>query len=576
MSFPTNRRQFLARGAQAAAIAASRRFLVEDAHAEALTGPYRDVMAPLDQLVEQYLRGMNAPGMTLALADRDGVQRVATYGFSDREREVAVDSAQLFQIGSISKSFVAICLLQLRDEGRLDLHRPIADYLPWFRVESAFAPITTHHLLTHSSGLPSIPPVFLSNPAQRHRAAHPPGEHFHYCNMGYTVLGHLLWTLDGRPLPEALRARVLAPLGMTESEPVITLDVREKMAKSYAAWQNDRPYPRNGRLAEAPAIVLTEGAGCVAATPRDMGLYVQMIASRGRGPKGRLLSEDGFALFAQPHVEAGDFGPTARYGYGIAVDAMDGHAILRHTGGMVSFASAMQVDIDEGVGVFASINAMQGYRPNPVAQHAIRLMRARRAKQPLPPAPAVVPPTRVENAADYVGTYRSPEGRTLEIVAEGQGLFLAHRGRRVPLETAVGAPDRFVVPHPDFDRFLLVFGRADAKDPKSAVVEAGWGGDWYAHPRYSGPTQFERPKEWESYVGHYRNENPWIGSLHVVLRKGKLMIDGVVPLEAGEGGLFHLRDEEHSPEWIRFGEVVNGVAMRVKLSGEDLWRVMTA
>ena len=72
-------------------------------------------------------------------------------------------------------------------------------------------------------------------------------------------------------------------------------------------------------------------------------------------------------------------GPAIAYGYGIAVDTLDGHTILRHTGGMLSFASSMVVDIDEGGGVFASINAAHGYRPNPVAEHAIRLLRAGRA-----------------------------------------------------------------------------------------------------------------------------------------------------------------------------------------------------
>ena len=119
-----------------------------------------------------------------------------------------------------------------------------------------------------------------------------------------------------------------------------------------------------------------------------------------------------------------------------------------------------------------------------------------------------------------------------------------------------------------------MFGRADNKDAKSAVVEVGWGNDWFANGKYSGAKKFEHPKEWSAYLGHYRNENPWIGSVRITLRKSQLMMDGVVPLEPGEGGIFHLRDEEHSPEWVHFGEIVNGKAMRLKLSGEDLWRVM--
>ncbi|HMD30535.1 MAG TPA: serine hydrolase domain-containing protein [Candidatus Acidoferrales bacterium] len=568
-----SRRRFMGVSAGVGATLASSRFFALDSYARTPAGKYEGMFAPLDAFVEQYMRDMNAPGMTLVLADRDGVQRVVTYGWSDMEGKAAVQPGQIFQIGSISKSFLSICLLQLRDEGKLDLHKPIAAYMPWLRIDSAFAPITTHHMLTHSSGLPSIPPVFLSDPAQKHRAAYAPGEHFHYCNMAFTALGHLLWTLDGRNIGDAIRQRVFEPLGMTQSEPVITLENRPRQAKNYNPFQGDRPYPRNGRLSEAPAIITTEGAGCIAATPRDMGLYVQMIANRGQGRRGRLLSEEGFGLFSQAHIQAEEFGPTASYGYGIAVDTLDGHKILRHTGGMVSFASSMHVDLDEGVGAFASINAMQGYRPNPVAQYAIRLMRAQREGKPLPTIPPPTAATRVEDAAEYAGVYQSADGRTLEFVAADQALFLLQKGKRVPLE---GGGGRFIVLDEDFARFSLAFGRADAKDPKSPVVEVGWGSDWFVNAKYSGPNQFDYPKEWDSYAGHYRNESAWIGSLRILVRKGKLLLDGVVPLEPAPGGVFYLRDEPYSPEWIRFGEVVNGKAMRIKLSGEDMWRVMTA
>jgi CubicO group peptidase (beta-lactamase class C family) len=539
--------------------------------AQAAGTAYRDTFSSLDRFVEQYMRAMNSPGLTLVLADRDGVQRVATYGFSDLDQKIAVKPEELFQIGSISKSFVANCLLQLRQEGKLDLNKPIVEYLPWFRIESSFAPITTHHLLTHTSGLPGIPPLFLSDPSQKHRAADPPGQYFHYNNMAFVALGHLLWTLDGRPLPEVLRKRVFEPLGMSHSEPAITLDVRARTAKNYDAFQNDRPFMRFGRLSEAPAVVLTDGSGCIAATPGDMGRYVQMIASHGAGLKGPLLSPESFELFSKPHIKAEEFGPTASYGYGIAVDTLDGHKILRHTGGMVSFMSAIQVDVDGGFGAFASINAMQGYRPNPVAQFAMQLMRAKRESKSLPAAPQSKAATAVEGAASYAGLYKSEDGRQLEFVAEADGLFLLHEGRRVPLE---GGGDTFSSGTGAFERYTFVFGRANQKEPKSEVVEVGWGNDWFTNGKYSGGKKFAYPQEWNDYLGHYRNENPWVGSTHIILRKGQLMMDGVVPLEAGEGGIFHLRDEEHSPEWIRFGERVNGKVMRIKLSGEDLWRVM--
>jgi D-alanyl-D-alanine carboxypeptidase len=573
MSTSVTRRRFLNLSGQAVAAAVASKFFVLESWGQAGKGKYVDCFPLLDTFVEQYMRDMNSPGMTLVLSDRNGVQRIATYGFSDLEEHIAVKPKEVFEIGSISKSFVANCLLQLHQEGKLDLNKPIVEYLPWFKIESNFAPITTHHLLTHTSGLPGDGPLFLSDPAAKHRAAYAPGNHFHYCNTAYAALGHLLWTLDRQPLSDVFRKRVFAPLGMTESEPVIILDIREKLAKNYMVFQNDRPYPRHGKLSEAPAIIITDGAGSIASTPHDMGFYIQMIANHGRGPKGPLLSDDSFAIFSQPHVKAEEFGPTASYGYGIAVDTLDGHKILRHTGGMVSFASAIHVDIDEGVGAFASINAMQGYRPNPVAQYAIQLMRAKQTNKVLPQSPPKDSPTAVKNASDYVGNYESGVGRSFEIAAAGQNLFLLYQGERVALESAGG--DIFKVPQREFEHFVLIFGRADLKDPKSPVVEAGSGGEWFTNSKYVGPREFDYPREWERYAGHYRNESPWVGSVRIVLRKGKLLVDGVIALEPGENGRFILQDEENSPEWISFDDIVNERAMHIKFSGEDLWRVMT-
>jgi CubicO group peptidase (beta-lactamase class C family) len=573
MSSSVTRRTFLNVSGQAVAAAVATQFFVLESRTQEVKSKYADCFQQLDAFIEQYMREMNSPGMTLVMADREGVQRIATYGFADREQHVVVKPEQLFEIGSISKSFVANCLLQLRQEGKLDLHKPIVEYLPWFRIESNFAPITTHHLLTHSSGLPGNGPLFLSDPAAKHRAANPPGERFHYCNTAFSALGHLVWILDGQPLSEVFRRRVFGPLGMTETSGVISLDIREKFAKNYSVFQSDRPYPRQGRLSEAPAIISSDGAGCVASTPHDMGLYIQMIANHGQGPQGPLISNESFALFSQAHIKAEEFGPTASYGYGIAVDTLDNHRILRHTGGMVSFASSMHVDIDDGVGAFASINAMQGYRPNPVAQYAMQLMRAKRGSTSFPAPPQLNSPMVIKNASDYAAKYQSNEGRNFEIVATGESLYLLYQGERVALEGAQG--DTFTVAHPDFQRFALVFGRTDVKDPKSPVVEAGYGGEWFTNSRYTGPKIFDYPKEWDHYVGHYRNESPWVGSTRIVVFKGKLMADGVVGLEPGPDGVLILQDEEHSPEWIRFDNIVNGKSMHAKFSGEDLWRVMT-
>lgn len=518
----------------------------------------------IDAFVERHRREMGVPGLTLGLAGRDGTIAVRTYGHSDVKTGAPVRPEHLFEIGSITKSFVAIALLQLRDEGRLDLNRPIRELLPWLRIESAYAPITVHHLLSHTSGLPNP----LSLPAIPLWTASPPGERFHYCNVGYQILGLLIETLDKRPLRESLSARILRPLGMAASEPVISHEIRPRLPVSYWPLYDDRPFQRHGPLVEAPYLAMDNAAGCIASTPADMTLYIRMLLNRGRTPTGRLLSEESFALFARPAIPAPAFGEGAGYGYGIAVQPVEGRTLLRHTGGMVSFSSALQVDLDAGFGAFASANAsLAGYRPNAVAAYALAALRAAAEKRPLPPAPEPDDPYKLANAADYAGTYTSPDGRKLALAAEDGLLKLVQGGERVALERL--APDAFFVSHPAFERFPLVFGRGG-----DAVVEASHGGDWYAGERYTGPRTFETPPEWRAYAGHYRNENPWEGSLRVLLRKGRLWVGGD-PLAPLGANLFRFGDEEQAPDRVRFEDVVDGRALRAVINGTEFRRIET-
>src|SRR5262252_1185029 len=289
--------------AAAAGIAVGSRFSISEAFAGQSSGKYASAWSSLDEFIREYMKSMNAPGMTLVLADRDGIQRIATYGFTDPQSKQSVQPNELFEIGSITKSFLAIVLLQLHDENKLDLQKPVLEYLPWWRIDAKYGAITTHHLLTHTSGLDSGP-LFLSDAALKHRSAYAPGEHFHYNNMAFSTMGYLVEALDGRPFSAAVKARVFEPLGMTASEPVITFDIRSRLAKNWWSYTGDRHYPRYGMLCEAPQIVITEAAGSIASTPHDMGLYIQMIANAGKGPKGRIISEQGWGMFSKPWIKA--------------------------------------------------------------------------------------------------------------------------------------------------------------------------------------------------------------------------------------------------------------------------------
>ena len=544
------RRELLVNGAAAAA---ALRLVVTDHLLAAEPAKYVAAFQAIDAMAGRYLRDMNAPGLTLAIADRTGVVRVATYGLADLERNEPVRADHLFQIGSISKSFTGAALLQLRDEGKLDLHAPVTKYLPWLRIEPREG-ITTHHLLTHSSGLPGWAPVFPADPGARHTAGFTPGSHFWYCNLGYHILGYLIETLDGRAYPDAIRARIFEPLGMTSSVAYIAHDTRARTANSYIPFTPDRPYPRMGRVADAPQILFDNAAGSISSTPGDMGLYLRMIANRGKG----LLSEKSFEEWVKGFVPTS---PSAEesYGYGWFTGKLDEHRMIRHTGGMVSFMSAAHVDLDDGIGAFASINAQLGYRPNPVTTYAIRAIRAVNEGKPLPEAPAIPPASAIANAKELAGAYTSSSGDRIEFVQEGDGLVLVRGGKRYPVESAGGLP---IVRAPELELFGFVFDRE-----KKTVAH---GSRFWAA---AAPAAESHPAAWNAFTGHYRSESPWIGSTRVVARQGKLWLDGTTPLRPVDAVTFRIAEPEHCPEWVQFLDIVNGKSRRIRISGEDLWRI---
>jgi CubicO group peptidase (beta-lactamase class C family) len=534
------------------------------------THRYSAVYKRLDEFITRHMGEIGAPGMTVAIANREGALRTLQYGFADLKTGRRVVPETLFEIGSISKSFVAIAIVQLAEEGRLDLHKPVKNYLPWLKIESNYAPITIHHLLSHTSGLSGVP-LLLRVTADTLRTGAEPGTHFVYCNLGYDILGLLLETVDKRPFAEAMRERVLRPLGMNNSEPTITDNARERMAVGYRPLFDDRPFPVNGKIGEAPWIEVPEAAGSIASTPRDMCKYLSMLLNRGTSANGKVLSTNGFELFTKPVIKAPFRGEEASYAYGLWTSQTNGHTLLRHTGGMVAFSSAMYADLTDGFAVFASVNARlaEGYRPVAVTRYTLDLLSAATSGKDLPPVPPPSP-TRdhVANAADFAGTFTDGDGRKLVLISEGDRLLLEHKGSRIALQTAAGR-DRFHVPHPDFELFALGFSRE-----KNSVVEAFHGPSWWINERYVGPKEFGYLSAWNAFTGHFRSDSPWYGGTRVLIRKGKLLLDGEVPLKQVSEGVFQ-PEGATAADRIVFDTFINGKASRMNYSGIDFYRTFT-
>ena len=549
--------------------AMGRPILVAFANSQRNAQRFQLVYQRLDAFIAQHMHETGAPGMTVALADRDGFLRTSHYGFADLKAGVRIGPQTLFEIGSISKSFVAIAVLTLADEGKIDLHKPVIEYLPWLKIESKYASFTTHHLLTHTAGLSAVP-LLMRVAATTLTTGSEPGSRFLYSNIGYVLLGFLLEAIDRRPFPEVLHQRVLEPLGMTASAPVITNAIKERLAIGYSPLHEDRPFPLRGRLAEAPWLEVPEAAGSVAATAGDMIGYLQMLLNRGVGPRGRVISEKSFQLLVKPVIKAPFRGEDASYGYGLWTSDGSNRTLVRHTGGMVAFSSAMYADLTDGFAAFASVNGnLRGYRPVAVTRYALDLLHAASRNLELPALPASQPtPDSIKNATDYAGTFNTPDGKKLVLIARGDKLILQHGAQRIVLEQA--GRDRFIVKHPDYELFTLSFGR-----DKDVVVEVFHGPDWWTNDRYSGPKVFEYPKEWDSLTGRYRSDSPWYGSSRLFVRKGRLTLDDqqfLIPLGPG---VFRPQGDINAAERMTFDTLVNGKAMHLNFSGIDFYRTFT-
>ena len=530
----------------------------------------------IDLYTEHWMGQVNMPGLALAVTDREQLLRVATFGYADLAAARPVQPGTMFEIGSIGKSFTNVALMQLRDEGLLDLRAPVSTYLPWFEVQSDHGPITTHHLMTHTAGLPSgtdIGPhgLYEAWALRESRTGAPPGEYFRYSNVGYKTLGFLLEELDGRSYRESIQTRVLDPLSMGDSHPVIGYETRKRAAVGYRSFYDDRPEHVSHGLAPALWTEYGVGDGCQASTAGDMATYLRMLMNRGSGAAGRLMSGESFRLMTHRAIATQQWGG-AHYGYGLTMAEVDGHAYLGHGGSTTGFVAGMIADLEDGIGVVVLVNGyVQSYGAVDMAMHMLKLLRVGLRGEEMPPTPVVANPQSISNAADYAGTYSAGEDR-LTVTAQGEGLSLQWRGLDVGLQRR--GVDSFYLPHPDLERHLLEFGRDGER-----VVEVFHGPDWYVGEEYSGPASFDYPVEWEGFTGHYRAYNFGLTNFRIVLRMGSLLLvypsGGHEPLVPLGEGLFRIGEDLRSPETIRFDAVASGRALRVTCSGCPYYRTYT-
>ncbi len=520
---------------------------------------YDPALAALRDYASLELTTYGLPGMTLAVTDSDGFTAVLALNGG-----ATVHGGQYFQIGSISKSFIALTVLALSDQGHIDLDAPLARYLPDAALPAE--PITVAQLLSHTSGLPEDAPFFPRTPDGRLWCGFKPGSHFSYSNTGYGLLGKLIERVTGETHQAAVKRLVRDKLGLADMAGTISQSGRARFATGYWPWDRTSAAALPGaRMEDASWDEEDNPAGSLGGTADQMAVYLRALLRTGRGEGAPVLSDAMAKRFAMPVIATDEFGPGAQYACGVAVQPIDGSPCLHHTGGMMAFSSSFHADPAAGVACFASVNAHnEDYRPRLTTAFAVRLMRAVRADKPLPSAPDPLASLRFKDPGPFLGTFVGPDREAFTISARADRVSLSGFGaeaRAVPQ-----GPGRLVTDHPRFARYGL-----DAVMENGKAAAFWWGNTLFGRdaPRPT-PTPAERLRP---LAGDYRNRDPWVGGASVLARGDVLVVDGVGPI-IDRGGWWSAEKDVGGVERLRFEAILNGKAQRLVVSGNDLLRII--
>jgi CubicO group peptidase (beta-lactamase class C family) len=193
-----------------------------------VVSPSSEALAELDRFIEGHLEENVIPGALVAVASGGELLHIKAYGLANVELGVPVSADSVFEIGSISKQFVAAVALMLAEEGRLDLDAGIHEYLPYLPGE--WLGVTMRQLLNHTSGIPDyeeirtydvyrfrLTPEDVVRIAQSRPVDFAPGEGWYYSNTGYFLASMIVERIEGKPIGQILEERIFDPLGMTST-----------------------------------------------------------------------------------------------------------------------------------------------------------------------------------------------------------------------------------------------------------------------------------------------------------------------------------------------------------------------
>jgi CubicO group peptidase (beta-lactamase class C family) len=346
----------------------------------------------LKATVAQVLDRWPCAGLAVAVIAGGRLAWFHGHGLADLAAKTPITEDTVFRIASLTKTFTAVAVMQLWEQGLVDLDAPANDYLRTFRLVPAkpsLSPATVRHLLTHTAGVgywrrlsDLLQPGVGSGDRARRSGAQPladyyrrglpvevePGTKWAYSNHGFAALGQIIEDVSGQPLDRYLRDRIFDPLGMEHTDLLRTERVRGQLATGYVL--------RSRGLKEvADREVPTVGGGGMYSTTADIARYVAALLQMAGNEQSSVLKAETLRTMFQPH-----FQPDPRVpGMGLAFELGEegGQKTVGKTGILSGFHSAMSLAPEEGIGilVFSNTGGLDGRGPtDPLATMLLRIL----------------------------------------------------------------------------------------------------------------------------------------------------------------------------------------------------------
>ncbi len=313
-----------------------------------------------DSFFAAQMEELRIPGVAFIFVEGGEVVLAKGYGYSDLEKRTPMSAdTTVMRIGSISKVFVATAVMQLVEQGTLDLDADINQYLTTFQIEDAFdEPVTLAQLLTHTAGFEDPPYVSNTDPAlveplgpylakTMSARTDAPGETFRYSNHGFALAAYVVEEVSGQPFDQYVAEHIMRPLGMAQTGYLLSPPLPEGLAVGYA-------YQEGTQVPQPVDYDNDYPGGSIVSTAADMARFMRAHLQDGCYQDVCILQPETEAEMQRRQVDTPYEGQAVTYGF--TEGTQDGQRLLGHSGAIRGFGSIMDLLPEHDMGYFFSFN----------------------------------------------------------------------------------------------------------------------------------------------------------------------------------------------------------------------------